>query len=240
MATIKFLYDAEILAYGHKYPVSWDTSSHIHTLVVGATNSGKTYAIKLLLGKLSRNKELNCRLYLLDFKGQDFKFLENIEGARYYPYSQYLDGLQCFYKVFKSRLDGNPERTPIFLILEEYGAFITSLERKAGEQARSIVAEILFLGRALSCHVICGLQRAEASYFNSGARDQFSQILALGNISKEQRQMLFSEYKDEMTVDCGRGRGYLLQDGKGIRRVVVPAVKSIQRLEQYIRLGASR
>ena len=63
------------------------------------------------------------------------------------------------------------------------------------------------------------MQAGYSEYFKAGAREQFHSILALGNISKEQKQMLFSEYKEQMNEQNKVGEGYLLIDGKGVEKV---------------------
>lgn len=63
--------------------------------------------------------------------------------------------------------------------------------------------------------VLIGEQRADSEHFRAGARDQFRAILALGHLSKEQRQVLFSDFKDKMNERNGLGEGYMLIDGKG-------------------------
>lgn len=74
------------------------------------------------------------------------------------------------------------------------------------------------MGRSLGVHLIIGIQRADAEFFKSGARDQFGAVLMLGNLSKEQKQMLVPDYRDQMNAVNQRGRGYLFLDGQGICR----------------------
>jgi hypothetical protein len=76
--------------------------------------------------------------------------------------------------------------------------------------------------------------------FARSARDQFKAILGLGNLSKEQTQMLFSDYKDKMLANNGVGEGYLLIDGEGISRVKVVGVKDPATLDEIIRPAMCR
>jgi len=227
---VPLFYDLDLLAGGIKCPVCWNPQTHPHTLIIGTTGSGKTYFEKIMAAKISKHIP-ESRLWVLDYKMVDFAFLSEL----YFPYDKYEDGLLHFHAEFRSRLNGSSDRRPIFCLLEEYGAFITACDKKKAEEMKAIVAEILFLGRSLSVFIVCGLQRAEASYFQSGARDQFSQILALGNISATQKEMILPDHKAQMTLNCGRGQGYLLQDGKSLRRVQVPAVKDNLKLCVAIR-----
>jgi hypothetical protein len=75
-----------------------------------------------------------------------------------------------------------------------------------------------------------------------GGRDQFGAILALGNLSREQRLMLFPDFREEMTETNGRGQGYLSLDGdvEGLKRVLVPSVTDFDKLNKAIREGLSR
>jgi hypothetical protein len=76
-----------------------------------------------------------------------------------------------------------------------------------------------------------------------GGRDQFAALLALGNLSKEQKYMLFPDFKEDMkqTIN-GRGQGFLHLDGEreGLKRIVVPSVTNLEKRNAAIREGLSR
>lgn len=96
------------------------------------------------------------------------------------------------------------------------------------------------MGRSLGIRVLLGVQRSDSEYYKAGARDQFRVILAMGNISREQKQMLFADYKDSMDEQNSLGEGYLLVDGQDIERVKVEPVKDMDRLNASIREAMSR
>lgn len=48
----------------------------INALVVGATGTGKTVCIKIIISKILHHRP-NSQIWVLDFKGQDFQFLGN-------------------------------------------------------------------------------------------------------------------------------------------------------------------
>ena len=103
-----------------------------------------------------------------------------------------------------------------------------------------MVANMLFMGRSLGMRVVIGVQRADSEHFKAGARNQFKSILALGDLSKEQKQMLFSEYKDKMNERNGLGEGHLLIDGQDIERVKVAQIKDFDTLNNTIRQAMCR
>ena len=121
------------------------------------------------------------------------------------------------------------------MLIDEYGALISAQDKKAADELKTMVGNMLFMGRSLGIRVLIGIQRADAEYFKSGARDQFCAILALGKLSKEQKQMLFSDCKEKMTNRLGTGEGYLLIDERDIERVKVAEIKDFNALNDSIR-----
>ncbi|MEG0897700.1 MAG: hypothetical protein RSF73_09175, partial [Ruthenibacterium sp.] len=69
-------------------------------------------------------------------------------------------------------------------------------------------------------------------YF-SKARDNFGAVLALGTLSKESRKMFFADFEDVMQPNC-RGRGYFLQNGVVLTRVIMPRITNLLTINAYI------
>ena len=207
----------------------------INLLVVGRTGSGKSYALAVILGALARYNP-DIRITICDYKKSSFAQYEGTPN--FYGYEDVPDGIRVFYKEFTERLEANDverNKRKRVLLIDEYGALIAAQEKKQADELRTMVANMLFMGRSLGIIVIIGIQRADSEHFKSGARDQFMAILSLGNLSREQKQMLFADYKDEMIADNGLGEGYLLVDGKGLDRVKIAAVNDHARLDKVIR-----
>lgn len=231
---VPFLYDADLVARGIKVYIPINLDSYPHLLCVGATGSGKTYALALLLGKIARY-EGTTQLVICDYKKSGFGQFDGCSG--FYGFTAALDGIDAVYQEFSIRLEANePERNQhrLVLLIDEYGALISSLDKKAAEEVKRKVGNILLMGRSLGVHLIIGIQRADAEYFRAGARDQFGAILMLGNLSKEQKAMLAPDYREQMTATNQRGQGYLLLDGQGIYRVQVPRVTDEDKLHRAI------
>lgn len=209
----------------------------INLLVVGATGTGKTVAIKVLLHKIAAHVP-NAVFTILDFKQQDFAEFAGLPG--YYGYADCVQGLEDYYASFKAQQSTGKPGVPHYLVIDEWGAFILSQEKKQGERLRAMLAELIMLSRSYNHRLILGLQRGDSSHFVSGARDQFRAVLALGNLSKEQKQMLFPDFKEQMNDRNSLGEGYLFLDGKGIERIKVERVRDFSALSENIRQAMSR
>lgn len=79
---------------------SIDVKHIINMLIVGATGTGKTVALKILLTKIARFQS-DAKIWLLDFKQFDFRSLS--DKPRYYGYADCLQGLEDYYAAFKQQ-----------------------------------------------------------------------------------------------------------------------------------------
>lgn len=204
-------------------------------LCVGKTGSGKSYALSVLLG-LYAHYIPNVSITICDYKKSSFAQFE--DTVNFYGYEDVPDGIKAFYQEFSERLEANDEQRNKHirvLLIDEYGALIGAQDKKTVEELKSMVANMLFMGRSLGMRVLIGVQRADAEHFKAGARDQFRSILALGQLSREQKQMLFADYKDKMAERNGLGEGYLLIDGQDIERVKIAPIKDFEALNDTIR-----
>lgn len=234
-----------ILPYKYKRPSlisinDESLSNEPNFLVVGKTGSGKSYALYVLLGIYA--KYTNASITVCDYKKSSFANFEDIPN--FYGYTDVIDGVKEVYKEFCNRLKTNDDEINghiKVLIIDEYGALISSQDKKTADELKTMVGNMLFMGRSLGIRVIIGVQRADAEYFKAGARDQFHAILGLGNLSQEQKRMLFADYKDKMTERVGIGEGYLLIEGRrDIEHVKVATIKSFDTINANIRKAMSR
>lgn len=209
-------------------------------LVVGNTGSGKSYALLTILGTYARQSP-DVSITICDYKMSSFAQFK--DTPNFYGYEAVPEGIRSVYKEYQERLEtDDPERNKQIrvLLIDEYGALISSRDRKAAEDLKTMVGNMLLMGRSLGIRVLVGIQRGDSENFMTGARDQFRAILGLGNLSKEQKKMLFSDFKDSMTERNGIGEGYLLIDGQNIERVKVAEIQDMGALTETIRIAMCR
>lgn len=228
---IPLYWDAALLRQGVRFPVIWDYQHSPHLLVVGPTGSGKTYAVKLLLGRAAKYVP-GAEAWVCDFKADDFRFLRGCN--RHYEFTGCLQGLNNFYASFLARMQGNsPDRSFQLLVFDEWASFLNTLEKKESEAAKKQLSTLLMLGRSFNVHVLISQQRADAQYFST-ARDNFSVIIALGNLSKESALMLGFD-RDELQPVSGIGAGYILTNSVDLQEIQISTVRDAAKLESAIR-----
>lgn len=235
MTKINIAYSAPLLQQGYKQYIDWDYSKAPHAAIQGPTGSGKTYLLKLILARIAKSVT-NCNMTICDYKGDnDFSFLSGAE--HFYRYDDCLFGLNQFYDRFlQTQKQGNTNAT-YFLIWDEWASFLNNLDKKDAADAKKKLSSLLMLGRSFRFFVILSQQRMDAAYFES-ARDNFNLIIALGNISKELKEMFFSSYKDQITdSDRTQGNGYMMTCGTDFQKIVVPQIPetSMLRINETIR-----
>ena len=224
-------YDGSFFQSGVKAALNWDFVHNPHMLVFGSTGTGKTYFVKLLLARIGMHLPQGV-VTICDFKADDFKFLSGQKN--YYSFMSCSEGFNNFFEMFKARQSGEDTcRDFRLLMFDEWASYLNMLDKKEAETAKNKLATILMLGRSFNVHVLISQQRADAEYF-SKSRDNFSVVVALGNISKESKQMFFSDFKDEMQP-CGQGEGYALFNGTTLKGLIVPTVRNSEKLQFFIR-----
>ena len=207
--------------YGFPTLIKWQYPRYAHLLLMGATGTGKTSALKSILCNVSWTIK-GAKLTLCDFKQDDFRWAKGY--TRYFGYTDCSIGLKLFYDMFKQRQEGlDEEHSFELLVFDEWAAYLTSLDKKQAEVERKRMEEILMLGRSFNVHVIISQQRADAEYFGK-ARDNFQCVLAMGNLSKEAREMFFSSCRDRLGDASEIGTGHFLESGTKLYRVWVPMI----------------
>lgn len=217
--------------------VDWDTEAAPMGCCFGTTGSGKTYALKLMCGKLVKYGK--AKLTVCDGKGGgDFDFLK---GCDRYAAIDVTAVFDRFYNSFLARQRGEDgSRDMMVLMFDEWSAYLDGLdEKKHMEAQRKKLGQLLRLGRSFRTHVLLGQQRMDSTYFQ-GFRENFNLVIGLSNLSKESRDMFFSEYKEQMEPDRARGTGYMTVNGASFTPVAVPKVNDLDKLHRAILAGVTR
>ena len=237
MMNIELFLNENFLKYHIETYILWNPDIAPHGAIFGATGSGKTYAEKLLLARVS----LKCpdsQYYICDFKGDsDFSFLTG--ETRFYRYGECQKGLEDFYAHFLARQSGKESaRNFLLLVWDEWASYILSLDKKTAEEEKKKLAVLLMLGRSFNVHVLLCMQRLDVAYIQ--ARDCIGLVIATGNLSEEGKEMMFHDYKKKMEPNRKRGTGYMLVNGTDFTPFVVPEVTDPELLNFYIQQEVKR
>lgn len=224
-------YISATLGMTHPLYWRWNYRRFAHILLVGATGSGKTVAALLLAARCAKHIP-GCELTVCDAKALEWQFLRDCE--RYYEFSACMDGLNAFYNILLARQQGiDSSRTFQMLIFDEFSSFLNSLSKKDAEEAKTLIATLLMLGRAYNIHVCIVQQRGDSEYF-SKARDNFSIVVGMGNLSKEQKSMLMQEVKEDVLPIQSLGGGYVVEDSTKLFQIQVPWIASLAAMQDVI------
>ena len=159
----------------------------------------------------------------------------------YYAGDSAYDGIMNYYVDFtKERQEGMNHKQHL-LVVDEYPSLINFLQThdridktKKANDVMAAVAEILMLGRGIGFGIWIVTQVASATLFANGARDNFQVVCALGRLSKEQKQMLFSGEDIPTDTLYGPGEGLLLADGKELMEVKFPMITDLDGWKEHI------
>lgn len=153
-ANIPVFLNSELLRLGVPAYIGWDATSSTqkHWLIGGNSGAGKSTHMVLCLAKASKHLP-TARLYLMDFKGSDdFRYLRDIPNARYFSHEKCADGLRLCGEEIESRLNNNPDRSPIFVVFDEYSSFYSYIKvtnKALATQSEMHLMNLLFLSRGV-------------------------------------------------------------------------------------------
>ena len=223
-----------------KLPVESELDSHVHLLLTGSSGSGKSVALLFLLGKKLQADPDTC-VYVCDFKNSaDFRFLAKKNYPYFFAGDDCFRGIMQFHERFNEARQSGETGRRFLLGFDEYPAFISRLQMqdkqektKKAAEVLNMVSEILMLGRGIGYGVWIVTQRADASLFSGGSRDNFMVLLALGRLSREQKGMLFSgeELPDRVYQP---GEGVILLDGREVEEVKIPWITDVPGWKRQI------
>jgi len=192
----------------------------------------------MLVGRIALHVP-EVKIWIASYKDDDFfKFCRDVERARYRYFNDSVEAIREFYAVLEARLDGDSDRSFQLLWIDELAAMVTGLEKKQSEFVKNAVASTLQTGRSLNCQLLVRVQRADSTYFNNGARENFGNVVFLGpNITKEAAGM-FGIDRAALPPVTGRA-GYYIVNGNSdvIRPIQVPIIRNTSKLTAALMRG---
>ncbi|MFP3420798.1 FtsK/SpoIIIE domain-containing protein [Bacillus sp. SIMBA_161] len=229
--------------------IKWDFDSLPHMLISGGTGGGKTYFILTLVRSFVA---FGADVRILDPKNADLADLEGIferkvfsrkggimmtlknsvqdmmqrmEDMKSHP--KYRTGENYAYYGFK----------PVFIIFDEYVAFMDMLDFKERETAIQDIKQIVMLGRQAGFFLVAGAQRPDAKYFADGIRDQFNFRVSLGKMFETGYGMLFGDTDKAFVTKDIKGRGYAYAGSDNIMEFYSPLIPKGYDFIEEIRLA---
>lgn len=211
----------------------WDFVHAPHLLIAGGTGGGKTIFLLALLKVLAGF----ALLEICDPKKSDLSVLDHFKVFNGHVFSEIEEIIQCLEEavVFMDNryrqmgLDSeHPENVkignnyqsyglpPKFILIDEWTAFVASLDIRMARQVDDLMAQLILKGRQAGVFLIVAMQRPDAEYLSANLRDNMMARLSLGKLSKSGYRMIFGEdYEDKnyLYIKSKIGRGYAALDG---------------------------
>ncbi|WP_342467242.1 FtsK/SpoIIIE domain-containing protein [Bacillus sp. FSL W8-0502] len=229
--------------------IDWEFDKLPHMLISGGTGGGKTYFILTLVKSLVAS---GADVRILDPKNADLADLEEVlEGKVFSRKNGIMMTLRKSVQDMMQRMDEMKKhpnyRTgenyaylgykPVFIIFDEYVAFMDMLTFQERETAMQDIKQIIMLGRQMGFFLVAGAQRPDAKYFADGIRDQFNFRVSLGKMSETGYGMLFGDTDKKFVEKDIKGRGYAYAGSGNIMEFYSPLIPNGYDFLEEIRLA---
>ena len=228
---IRVGFRTDLLESGIKHAVGFYPFNPPHLCVTGASGSGKTYSLILILQMFLRN---GFEVYMADFKGIDFRWLDGC--GHFFQHMTVGLALDRVMNIMNARMSGKEKIShPVCLIMDEWSGYLSMLSKKDVDATKQKLQALLMLARGAGVMCVLSMQRMDvSSNFSAGSRENIGNILCLGSFSKEAKQMIAPDYKD-LLIPKGRGKGYLVTDGKVPVPITIPRIRDVDEMKRRIR-----
>ncbi len=212
-----------------KEPIKYSQKTHPSVLISGSSGSGKSVMLNYVMYHLEP-----CNLFFFDFKG-DYKELEGC--GHYKSGDEVIDALEKYHEDFQSVRRGELEQhMQHILVIDEYPALISYLDKKSAERMKAIIQSLLMLGRGVrkgfGTWICC--QRSDAALFPGGARNNFMITVHMGRATPEDWKMNFAGL-EKPNRDYKCGQGFVWADGYEPRNLLVPRITYLDKLTEGVK-----
>lgn len=208
-------------------------------LVAGCSGSGKSLSMLFYIWQVLKSRE--SYVFISDYKGGEE--YESFEGSSSYASGEdAFQMIDVYYEFFQEiRKNRIRLKQHYMLVLEEWFGLLTYAENQSKKRKAELMAkvgEILAVGRGLNIGIMLCVQRADASHFNAGTRDQFQAVICFGRCSAEQFRMLgfHAELESNPSTNYKAGEALVLIDGQdSVREIIVPFIENRDVLCKQVR-----
>ena len=227
---IKIGFITELLRIGIREYATINLTKSPHLAVCANSGGGKSYLLSQILGRISLVP--NSMIWLADYKNSgDYGKNLNSTEHRYYTRENYSQSIVDFTTVVNDRMEKRDmSRDLRILCLEEYGAFLNSLDKKQGEIYKKMVADLLYLARSSNCFLLLCSQRFFAEHLIFGSRDSICNVVLLADPSSESLQAFTTADERKLMKPHQQGEGYLIREGKNPLEITVATTTKQDKL----------
>lgn len=218
----------ENIAKQHKLKINKFITIDLKTtpgiLIAAASGSGKSFYIMYLLVQMLR--ETNS-VFVIDGKYREIKKAALQMGIKTIAHDveqsiKYIEQVENLIK-YRNAQESNDDDETIFLVIDEYSYFLDRVlddygDKKVKEIERKII-NIVQAGRSMNIILVLSLQRLGAAKTKDEVglhlriRDNLATKVGLGDLSRENFEMLFGQTKDSKIIKKGNREGYLKTEG---------------------------
>ena len=218
----------ENIAKQHKLKINKFITINLRTtpgiLIAAASGSGKSFYIMYLLVQMLR--ETNS-VFVIDGKYREIKKAAKQMGIKTIANNvdesiKYIEQIEKLIE-YRNAQESNDDDETIFLVIDEYSYFLDKVlddygDKKVKEIERKII-NIVQAGRSMNIILVLSLQRLGAAKTKDEVglhlriRDNLATKVGLGDLSKENFEMLFGQTKDSKIIKKGNREGYLKTEG---------------------------
>lgn len=209
-------------------PYIWACSkTDPHLLISGPTGGSKTTTLMLIVRQLlSAKKDLR----IADYKaGKDWD--EIFHSDRFGEYTDCDRIVNEFYELFVESIK-NKEYHERYLIIDEFGSFVSSHSRADLTDLMTKLKHIAFMGRSFGYHLILVSQQFNANVLPTELRDNFQTRIHMGQLHTETQRMLFEHQTVDKSKPIKRYTGFISAPNIEFDTIVIPELSNPQQLKK--------
>ncbi len=231
--------------------LTWKIDKSPHGLIAGNTGGGKTYFIFYLIAYFIKK---DYTLYICDPKRSDLTMAENYFLGRNVFLEYSTGGIAKNIRLVKEAMleryeeIANTHRDigfsykdlgykPIILLIDEFGGYLASCDKKVKSEVVDNLKQIIFQGRQAGVFVILSTQKPDADTIPTNIRDQLGLRAVLGNMSDDGYRMVFGSNEGMSYKSRRPGEGYIYFDGIDSDRPIPFKAPLIEDLNELLRFS---